>query len=322
MYGATAGQVGILRFSATTNQAICGILPNKHFIPEFLYYFFLHHKKHLIAQAVGNAQPNISQVKIKETEVPLVPLVEQQRMVAILDEAFEAIATAKANTEKNLQNARALFESHLDATFGSSADDWHEGALDEIVHPQCALSYGIVQPGEEFDDGVPIVRPTDLKQKYIELDGLKRVDPEIADSFCRTKLVGNEFLLCVRGATGAVSIATPELAGGNVTRGIVPIRFAENRVLPEFAFHLLNAPPVQRQIKEKTYGTALMQINIKDLRELRISVPPLHVQKTLAARLDDLYDETRTLESIYARKHAALDALKTSLLHQAFTGNL
>lgn len=105
MYGATAGQVGILRFEAATNQAVCGILPNKHFIPEFLYYLFLLKKEELIATATGNAQPNISQIKIKNMVIPFPPLAEQERIVAILDEAFAAIATATVNVERNLVNA-------------------------------------------------------------------------------------------------------------------------------------------------------------------------------------------------------------------------
>jgi type I restriction enzyme, S subunit len=121
MYGATAGQVGILRFEASTNQAVCGILPSEHFLPEFLFYFFLHKKDDLVAQAAGNAQPNISQIKIRNLGVPEAPLPEQHRIVAILDQAFDGIATAKANAnanaENNLQNARALFESHLQRVF-------------------------------------------------------------------------------------------------------------------------------------------------------------------------------------------------------------
>lgn len=73
MYGATAGEVGILRFEASTNQAVCGILPSDNFLPEFLFYYFLHKKDGLVAQAVGNAQPNISQIKVRDTGVPVAP---------------------------------------------------------------------------------------------------------------------------------------------------------------------------------------------------------------------------------------------------------
>jgi len=113
MYGATAGQVGILRFESATNQAICGILPNKRIIPEFLYYALLFKKSELIAQATGNAQPNISQIKIKNTKIPVPPIEEQKRIVEILDKAFEGIAQAEANTRRNLINARELFDSYL-----------------------------------------------------------------------------------------------------------------------------------------------------------------------------------------------------------------
>lgn len=85
MYGATAGQVGILSFEACTNQAVCGILPNENFLPEFVYYNFLFRKNELIAQATGNAQPNISQIKIKNTQIPVIDLSEQQKVVERLN---------------------------------------------------------------------------------------------------------------------------------------------------------------------------------------------------------------------------------------------
>jgi type I restriction enzyme S subunit len=73
MYGATAGQVGILRVESTTNQAVCGIFPSQEYVPEFLYYSILQQQKDLIKAATGNAQPNISQTKIKDIQIPLPP---------------------------------------------------------------------------------------------------------------------------------------------------------------------------------------------------------------------------------------------------------
>ncbi len=144
MYGATAGAVGILRLEAATNQAVCGILPNDNFIPEFLFYFFLSQKEELVAQATGNAQPNISQIKIRNTAVPLLPLPEQQRIVGILDEAFDGIATAKASAEKNLQNARNLFDSHLEAVFSQRGEGWVEKPLAEL----CDIKHGFAFKSE------------------------------------------------------------------------------------------------------------------------------------------------------------------------------
>jgi type I restriction enzyme S subunit len=161
-----------------------------------------------------------------------------------------------------------------------------------------------------------------MTSKVIYLDGLKRIDPKLADSYKRTTLVGGELLLCVRGSTGMLSIAAPELAGGNVTRGIVPIRFDPALMTLDFGFYLMNSDVVQEQIREKTYGTALMQINIRDLRSISFSIPPLKKQEAIATALHELSEETQRLESLYQQKLAALDELKKSLLHQAFSGAL
>jgi type I restriction enzyme, S subunit len=273
-------------------------------------------------ECTGTTRNRISRSNLGLTPIPVPPLAEQQRIVGLLDEAFEGLATAKANAEKNLQNARSLFESHLQSVFTQRGPGWVETTMEEVADADCSLSYGIVQPGEEFDEGMPIVRPTDLTTKVIRLSGLKRIDPKLAGGYKRTALQGGELLLCVRGSTGTVSIASPELVGANVTRGIVPIRFNRSLLMPEFGFYLISGGPVQSQIREKTYGTALMQINIRDLRLISLSIPPLKEQKTIAAKLDSLHEETQRLARLYERKLAALEALKKALLHQAFAGEL
>lgn len=272
--------------------------------------------------AAGSTVRNLNIGLAKSVEIPYPPLPEQQRIVGILDEAFERIATAKANCEKNLQNARALFESHLSDVFTRRGHGWVEKTLEEVADANCSLSYGIVQPGDEYTNGMAIVRPTDLTAKMISLSGLKRIDPALAAGYKRTALQGGELLLCVRGSTGVVSIASSELVGANVTRGIVPIRFNRSLLLSEFGFYLISSALVQSQIHAKTYGAALMQINIRDLRNVLLAFPALNDQERLAATLDELSEETQRLESLYQRKLAALDELKKSLLHQAFSGQL
>jgi type I restriction enzyme S subunit len=154
------------------------------------------------------------------------------------------------------------------------------------------------------------------------MEGLKRIDPSLAESYRRTTLRGGDLLLCVRGSTGVVSVAAEELAGGNVTRGIVPIHFDDQFVAQDFGYYLMCSTPVQKQIREKTYGAALMQINICDLRNLILPIPPRPIQEALANRFESLLAETDRLASIYQQKLAALDELKKSLLHQAFSGEL
>ncbi len=95
MYGATAGQVGILKFEAATNQAICGIYPNDMFLPEFLFLFLLSKKEYLIAISTGGAQPNISQKIINEIAIPIPPIPEQKEQVDLYYEQFNIINSNK-----------------------------------------------------------------------------------------------------------------------------------------------------------------------------------------------------------------------------------
>ena len=249
-------------------------------------------------------------------------LEEQRRIVGILDEAFEGIAAVRENAEMNLRSARALFESHLESVFDGRGEGWTDGRLGQAVDATCTLSYGIVQPGEECPNGLPVVRPMDLTTKTIPAGGLKRIDPKRADSYQRTRLHGGELLLCVRGSTGVVSVASAALAGANVTRGIVPVRFDSAVVSQEFGYYLLRSSVVQRQVREKTYGAALMQVNIRDVRDIRGWYPSLKEQAALVARLDELTAITERLEANSQRKLAGLEELKQSLLHQAFSGQL
>lgn len=117
MYGATAGQVGILRFESASNQAVCAIFPNKNFSPDFLYYAFLFKKAELISKAVGNAQPNISQIKIKETIVPVIALNDQEKIVRQLDQLSAQTEFLQQKYQQKLANLEELRKSILEKAF-------------------------------------------------------------------------------------------------------------------------------------------------------------------------------------------------------------
>lgn len=117
MYGATAAQVGILRLKATSNQAVCGILPNKDFLPEFIYYWFLAIQDDLASQAQGGAQPNISQQKIKKVLVPIYSLQEQKSIVETLDSIKVKADNLQNNYDKISQECDTLKQSILKQVF-------------------------------------------------------------------------------------------------------------------------------------------------------------------------------------------------------------
>ena len=299
MYGATAGQVGILRFEAATNQAVCGILPNGNFVPEFLFYFLLAKKDELVAQATGNAQPNISQIKIKNTEVPVPPLAEQQRIVGLLDEAFEGLATAKANAEKNLQNARALFESHLHSVFTQRGPGWVVKKLESLGE----IRTGKRDANHQVEDGpYPFYTCAfgQFKSPTFSFDGPSIILPGNGAN------VGKVFF-----HDGKFEAYQRTYVVNELNRDINP-RFLY------FCF-TANWPG---WIATKQFGSATNYIVVGDLKAFPVPTPSLAVQEATVEQLESFTEETQRLARLYERKHAALEALKKSLLHQAFTGQL
>jgi type I restriction enzyme, S subunit len=141
------------------------ILPKENIDLDYLNYSLMSvdFKKYV----AGAAIPHIYFKDYRNEPFLWMPLPEQQRIVSILDEAFAAIAKAKANAEQNLRNAKELFESYLQGVFEKKGDGWEEKTLEYLADEKCTLSYGIVQPGDELAEGLPIIRPTDLTSRYI-----------------------------------------------------------------------------------------------------------------------------------------------------------
>ncbi len=319
MYGATAGQVGILRFEAATNQAVCGILPNENFVPEFLFYFFLSRKDELIAQATGNAQPNISQIKIRNTEVPVVPLSEQQRIVGILDQAFAGIATAKANAEKNLQNARALFESHLQSVFTQRCEGWVKTTIGEHIR---FIDYRGKTP-KKTESGLRLITAKNVKMGFLQKAPEEFVAPESYDGWMTRGIPRCGDVLFTTEAPLA-NIAQLDTDEKVVFAQRIIIMQPDTSVIDStFLKYLLLSQPVQERIHAEGTGATVKGIKARLLKTIKIWFPKaLSEQKRKVEKLDLLTQQTHHLEAIYQQKLTALEELKKSLLHQAFSGQL
>lgn len=204
-------------------------------------------------------------------------------------------------------------------------DNWIEKELKDIVSKRCPISYGIVQQGNHIEGGVPVVRPVDLHCKYVARDSLKCTSSDISESYSRTILRGDEILLCVRGTTGILALATKELKGCNVNRGIVPL-FFDDEFDRLFFYYQLQTPTVQEAIANNTMGSALRQINIKDLRTIKLSYPPLAEQKRIVAKIEELMPKVeeygKAQDKLNKVNEELPERLKKSILQEAIEGRL
>ena len=285
----------------------------KQVLPRFLYLILDGKLKETVSQQkLGNTMPYIKVGMLTDFCLPVPPLPEQQRIVGILDESFAGIATAKANAEKNLQNARALFESHLHSVFTQHGDEWKMEKLDNLTrlargHNPPKSKFSLEQkPGYvrfyQIRDGA-----TDDYTVYVpdtpQLHKMKKDDIMMV----AYRHIGRTF----RGVEGAFNVALCKIS--NARRDLLD---------DDFLFHLIPSQYVKGELLKRAERSLIPSMSIEHLREIKIPLPPIGEQKRLVKTIRSLTEETQRLEALYQQKLAALEALKKSLLHQAFTGQL
>ena len=239
----------------------------------------------------------VMEIKTKDLAklvLPIPPKPTQLSIVSELDKLNELIRIKK----EQLKDYDALAQSIFYEMFGDPVENekgWEVKELIETVIPECKISYGIVQPGEHVEDGVPIVRPVDMLQTFISKDGLKKTTKEISNSYNRTILTGKELLICVRGTTGVVSLVDESLKGANVTRGIAPLLFSMD-VERWFMYYQIKTPSVRGVISSLTRGIALKQINMSDLRKIQVILPPLPLQQSFAQKIEQIEQQKAAIQ--------------------------
>jgi type I restriction enzyme S subunit len=254
--------------------------------------------------------------------MPIPPLPEQQRIIGILDKAFAAIATTKANTEKNLQNARALFESELQVIFTENRDGWSEKPLGALAEFRNGINYTQNSKGER----IQVVGVKDFQKNFWvpsgDLDTVS-VDDRLAD----LDLLKSADLLLVRSNGNPALIGRCMLANGLPKRishsgFTIRVRLSGSELLPEYLCHFMKSATTRTRLVASGTGTNIKSLNQQSLSKLNIPYPSIRHQKALVKRVVSIADQTQRLESTYRQKLAALEALKKSLLHEAFRGQL
>ena len=275
--------------------------------------------------AAGSTVRNLNIDLASRVSLPVPPLSEQHRIVAILDEAFDGIATAKANAEKNLHNARDLFESYLQSVFTQRGEGWVEEPLESLIESSLiGLTRSTREQGD--DKKYPYVKMNHItRDNRFEFTDYVKVDATIEEAD-RFVLKDGDFLFNTRNShelVGKSCIYTPALEGAVLyNNNLMRIRF-KSGIDARFVLFAFSCRTVAEELEGLKSGTTnVSAIYFKDLRNLRIPLPPTAKQERISDELIALSGETQRLESLYQRKLVALDALKQSLLHQAFSGQL
>jgi type I restriction enzyme S subunit len=319
---APVGPVNFATDEVCIGRGLAAIRSSDELNRDFLFYQ-LWHLQPEIAGREGAVFASINKAEIEALPLAFAPLAEQQRIVGLLDEAFEGLATAKANAEKNLQNARALFESHLQSVFTQRGPGWVEKAIGELCE---RLHQGLNTAGEKvkfYESGYPIIQTRNIDDGVVELDSKMKFMSEEDWQLYKDKYrpeIGDVFFTNI-GTIGKTAIVTTD-RDYLIHWNIFKLRPLLGKITSEFLRYTLEQLTLSGYFEKLQKGGTVDFVTKKMISEALILLPPIAEQKTIVAKLDDLREETKRLARLYERKHAALEALKKSLLHQAFTGAL
>lgn len=312
------GDVGFARMNGTKKVVLiteaelgslfstgfCFLEPNDALDSKYLFYFltsesFQSEKNALAGEGIMGGIKNSD---VANMEIPLPPLAEQQRIVRLLDEAFEGIAIARANVEKNLQNVRVLFESHLASIYSEGSAVWPAVPLGEI----CDVLDNLRKPVTKRDR---VVGP----YPYYGATGV--VD-HVANFLFDEPLV----LVGEDGAKWGPGEKSAFLVSGKVwvNNHAHVVRPHRQRVLDQWlVFYLTHI-----DLNEYVSGLTVPKLNQGSLREIPIPLPKIAEQQLIVDTLKELEASANHLAETYAAKLRACEELSASLLNQAFSGNL
>lgn len=293
------------------------------FFEHYLKYLFQNgYWKRLCKQSVNQA--SVNQQDINKVEINYPPLPEQQRIVALLDEAFAAIAKAKSNAEQNLKNAKELFESYLQGVFENKGEGWEEKTLKEIT---TKIGSGATPRGGQESyksDGISLVRSMNVHDWEFRDRNLAFIDEKQGKELEGVTLKENDVLLNITGASVARCCVFPkEYLPARVNQHVSIIRANENLLDARFLNLLLTSKPYKEQLLfTGEQGATRQAITKAQIEVFRVFIPDLKNQQTIVRQLDALRAETQRLEAVYQQKLADLEELKKSILQKAFAGEL
>ena len=254
-------------------------------------------------------------------------LPEQQRIVAILDTAFAAIAKAKTNAEQNVKNAAALFESYLQGVFENKGEGWEEKTLGEVVDFFNGFAFKSKDVIETSN--TQLIRMGNLYQNQLSLERRSVFYPDdFAITYKKFLLKANDLIISLTGTTDkedyGYTVKIPEneynlLLNQRIAKISIKNETATNK---DYLFHFLLSRTFLDKLYKTANGTRQANLSTETMKGLSIKIPNIKQQQIIVQKLDALSAETKKLEAIYLQKINDLEELKKSVLQKAFAGQL
>ncbi|MCP5382032.1 MAG: restriction endonuclease subunit S [Kordiimonadaceae bacterium] len=285
---------------------------------KFFYYFIMANP----IKSLGYAR---HYRLLKELMVPIPPLEEQKRIVAILDEVFEGIDQAIANTEKNIQNARDLFESYLNNIFTQKGEGWVESTFNDVCEKiqDGAHHSPKVLSSEKFEGSFLYITSKNIRTNHMILKNLQYTNAEFHNTiYPRCNAEFGDILLTKDGANTG-NICLNELHEPiSLLSSVCLIKTKQNVIRSQFLKYYIQSPNGFKQITGKMTGAAIKRIILRTIKAAVVPYPEINKQDEIIQKLDSILVKTQKLITNNQQKLTSLKELKQSLLQKAFAGEL
>lgn len=310
------GKVCLLQQDTAINQDLRGIIPKSDNLDaRYLFRWFQSIADDIEAEGTGATVKGVKLTFVKGLNLPIPPISEQKSIVAILDEAFAGIDTAIANTEKNLANARELFESNLNSTFIRGEKNWIKHSLSEVSN----ISSKLVDPKKPEHQDMLHVGAGNIVSIKGDLIGLKTASEEglISGKF----IFDNTMVLYSKIRPYLMKVVRPNFSG-LCSADIYPLSPNPELVCRDFLYYLLLSNDFTDYVIAGSARAGMPKVNREHLFAYSVALPKVDEQKAIVEKLDAVFVEGQRLETIYQQKLDSLNELKQSLLQKAFSGEL
>lgn len=323
---APIGHLAINETPMAFNQGCRGLVPSDQIDTEYLYYFLLLSRPKLNELGTGTTFKELSATRLKSVNVPLPPLEEQRRIVAVLDEAFEGLDRARKNTETNLTNARELFESYLKIHFESSPQSWIKSKLKDVCYK---IGSGATPKGGAAsykDEGISLIRSMNVHNRRFKPNKLAFIDEDQASKLKNVVVEAQDVLFNITGASVARCCVAPEkILPARVNQHVSILRPDKSTLNPEFLCLLLTSEKMKKSLLQigDEGGSTRQAITKKQLEQLEVVYPAdINEQHMIVREFQELERNCNAVADANESKLTSLMDLRQSILQKAFAGEL
>ena len=339
MYGATIGRLGIFGVEATTNQACCVMTLSKVIDNKYLFYWLQAFKNEIVQLSSGGGQPNINQEKVSALKVSAPKLNQQTQIANFLDHEtakIDSLIEKQQQLIQLLKEKRQAVISHavtkgLDPRvkmkdsgvewLGGVPEHWEIPRLKQLIKYGSSISYGIVQPGDALDKGVPFIQTTNISKGSFDLLDFQKTSASIESNYPRSRLEGGEVILGIRASIGAAFVVPMSFKGVNLSRGIARI-IPNDLITSEYLVWYFKTNAVEQYWGLSKQGSTFSEVSIETVKELNVSLPPIDEQKQIADYLSGELSRFEKLVDSANIQKVFLQERRTALISAAVTGKI